>query len=63
VHVVQDSRILFLLDTVGSDNLRQMSEYPILYGEQYHPCILRRWRPVFLHPKEEIQSLIDLPQG
>jgi hypothetical protein len=32
-----------------------MSEYPIPHGEQYHSCILRRWRPAFLHPKEEIQ--------
>jgi hypothetical protein len=34
-----------------------MSEYPIPHGEQYHSCILRRWRPAFLHPEEEIQSL------
>jgi hypothetical protein len=32
-----------------------MSEYPIPHGEQYHSCILRRWRPAFLHPKGEIQ--------
>jgi hypothetical protein len=31
-----------------------MSEYPIPHGEQYHFCILRRWRPAFLHPKGEI---------
>jgi hypothetical protein len=49
--------------TVGSGDLRQMNEYPIPHGEQYHSCILGRWRPAFLHPKEQIQSLIDLPQG
>jgi hypothetical protein len=48
---------------VGSGDLRQMSEYPIPHGEHYHSCILKRWRPAFLHPKGEIQSLIDLPQG
>jgi hypothetical protein len=32
-----------------------MSEYPILHGEHYDSCILRRWRPAFLHPKGEIQ--------
>jgi hypothetical protein len=32
-----------------------MSEYPIPHGEHYHSCILRRWRPAFLHPKAEIQ--------
>jgi hypothetical protein len=47
---------------VGSGELKQMSEYPILQGEQHHSCILRRWRPAFLHPKEEVQNLIDLPQ-
>jgi hypothetical protein len=32
-----------------------MSECPIPHGEQYHSCILRRWRPAFLYTKEEIQ--------
>jgi hypothetical protein len=32
-----------------------MSEYPIPRGEHYHSCILRTWRPAFLHPKGEIQ--------
>jgi hypothetical protein len=41
---------------VGSGDLRQMSEYLIPHGGQYHSCILRRWRPAFLHPKGEIQS-------
>jgi hypothetical protein len=40
---------------VESGNLRQMSEYPMPHGGQYHFCILRRWRPAFLHPKGEIQ--------
>jgi hypothetical protein len=40
---------------VGSDNLRQMSEYPLPHGGQYHSCILRTWRPAFLYPKGEIQ--------
>jgi hypothetical protein len=40
---------------VGSGDLRQMSEFPIPHGGQYHSCILRRWRPAFLHPKGEIQ--------
>jgi hypothetical protein len=42
--------------TVGSGDLRQMREYLIPHGEHYHSYILRRWRPAFLHPKEEIQS-------
>jgi hypothetical protein len=42
-------------DGVGSTDLRQMSEYPIPHEGQYHSCILRRWRPAFLHPKGEIQ--------
>jgi hypothetical protein len=41
--------------TLGSRDLRQMSEYPIPHGGQYHSYILRRWRSAFLHPKEEIQ--------
>jgi hypothetical protein len=41
---------------VGSGDLRQMSEYPIPHGGQYHFYILRRWRPAFLHPKGEMQS-------
>jgi hypothetical protein len=49
---------------VGSGDLRQMSEYPIPHGEQYHSCILRgSCKSTFLHPKEKIQGLIDLPQG
>jgi hypothetical protein len=40
---------------VGSRDLRQMSEYPIPHGGQYHSYILRRCRPAFLHPKGEIQ--------
>jgi hypothetical protein len=51
------------VQTVGSENLRQMREYPIPHEEQYHSYILRRWRPAFLHPKGEIQSLINLPRG
>jgi hypothetical protein len=43
------------LESVGSGVLRQMSECPISHGGQYHSCILRRWRPAFLHPKGEIQ--------
>jgi hypothetical protein len=49
--------------SVGSGDLRQMSEYPVPHGEHYHSCILRRWRPAFLHPKAEIQGLISLPWG
>jgi hypothetical protein len=41
---------------VVSRDPRQMSEYLIPHGEQYHSYILRRWRPAFLHPKEEIES-------
>jgi hypothetical protein len=49
---------------VGSGDLRQMSEYPIPHREHYDSCILRRrCKPAFLHPKEEIQGLLDLPQG
>jgi hypothetical protein len=48
---------------VGSGDLRQMSEHPIPHGQQYHSCFLRKWKPAFLHPKGETQSLIDLPQG
>jgi hypothetical protein len=40
-----------------------MSEYPISHGEHYDSCILRSYKPAFLHPEEEIQGLIDLPQG
>jgi hypothetical protein len=32
-----------------------MSEYPIPHGEHYHSCILRRWRPAFLHAEGELQ--------
>jgi hypothetical protein len=39
---------------VRSGDLRQMSEYPHPHGEHCHSCILRRWRPAFLHPKGEI---------
>jgi hypothetical protein len=48
---------------VGSGDIRQMSEYLIPHGEQLHSYILKRWGPAFLHPKGEIQSLIDLLQG
>jgi hypothetical protein len=41
---------------VRSRDIRQMSEF-IPHGEHYDSCILRRWRPAFLHPKEEIQML------
>jgi hypothetical protein len=41
--------------TVGSGDLRQMSENPIPHEEHFHCYILRRWRPTFLHPKGEIQ--------
>jgi hypothetical protein len=40
---------------VESDNLRQVSGYPIPHGGQHQSCILRRWRPAFLHPKGETQ--------
>jgi hypothetical protein len=41
----------------------QMSEYPIPHGEHYDSCILRRRsKSAFLHPEEEIQGVIDLPQ-
>jgi hypothetical protein len=43
------------IDAVRSGDLRQMSECPIPHGGQYNSCILRRWRPAFLHPKGEIQ--------
>jgi hypothetical protein len=33
-----------------------MSEYPIPHGQPYHSYILRRWRPVFPHPKGETES-------
>jgi hypothetical protein len=46
---------LFLSSIVGSGDLRQMSEYPIPHGEHYHSCILRRWRPAFLHLRGELQ--------
>jgi hypothetical protein len=49
---------------VGSGDLRQMSEYPSPHGEHYDSCVLRRsCKSAFLHPEEEIQGLIDLPQG
>jgi hypothetical protein len=41
--------------SVGSRDLRQMSEYPIPHGGQYHSYILRRWSPAFLHSKAEVQ--------
>jgi hypothetical protein len=48
--------IIKIIDsTVGSGDLRQMSEYPIPHRGQYHVYILRRWRPAVLHPKGEIQ--------
>jgi hypothetical protein len=53
--------ILFYHASVGSRDLRQMSEYPITHGGQYHFYILRRWRPAFLHPKGERDT--DLSQG
>jgi hypothetical protein len=41
-----------------------MSEYAIPHGEHYEPCTLRRsYKSAFLHPEEEIQDLINLPQG
>jgi hypothetical protein len=41
-----------------------MSEYPIPHGEHYDSCVLRRsCKSAFLDPEEEIQGLIDLPQG
>jgi hypothetical protein len=40
-----------LKQIVGSGDLRQMSEYPPMEST------------AFLHPEEEIQFLIDLPQG
>jgi hypothetical protein len=41
-----------------------MSEYPIPHGEHYDSCILRRrYKSVFLYPEEELQGLIDQPQG
>jgi hypothetical protein len=46
---------LLLQETVGSGELRHVSEYLIPQGEQYHSCILRSWRPAFLHPKGQIQ--------
>jgi hypothetical protein len=47
-------------DTVGSGDLRQMSEWPI----PHEPCTLRRsYKSAFLHPEEEIQGLINMPQG
>jgi hypothetical protein len=49
---------------VGSGDLRQMSEYPSPHGEHYDSCVLRRsCKSAFLHREEEIQGLIDLPQG
>jgi hypothetical protein len=45
---------------VGSGDLRQMSEYPISHGEQYHSCILKTWRPAFLHLKERYRSATGL---
>jgi hypothetical protein len=41
---------------VGSGVLRQMSECPIPHEGHCHACILRRWRPAFLHPKGQIQT-------
>jgi hypothetical protein len=42
----------------------QMSEYPIPPWRALHSCFLRRsCKTAFLHPEEEIQVLIDLPQG
>jgi hypothetical protein len=41
-----------------------MSEYSIPLGQHYDSCFLRRsCKSAFLHPEEEIQDLIDLPQG
>jgi hypothetical protein len=50
----------YINHNVGSGDLRQMSEYPIPHGRQYHSCILRRWRPAFLHPKERYRSATGL---
>jgi hypothetical protein len=48
----------------GSEDLRQMSEFPPPNGVGgLHSCILRgSYKSAFLHSKEEIQSLTDLPQ-
>jgi hypothetical protein len=41
-----------------------MSECPLPHGEHCDSCILRRrCKSAFLHPEEEIQGFIDLPQG
>jgi hypothetical protein len=41
-----------------------MNEYPTPHGENYDSCILRgSYKPALLYPEEEIQGLIDLPQG
>jgi hypothetical protein len=63
---VQDLRVTYLVNSsklessdnqnVGSGELREMSEYPVPHGEHYHSCILRRWRPAFLHPKGDTES-------
>jgi hypothetical protein len=54
---------LRLILIIESGDLKgQMSEYLIPHGEHYDSCILRRrCKSAFLHPEEEIQSLIDLP--
>jgi hypothetical protein len=54
------------LSVVGSGDLkgRWVSQYPIPHGQHYDPCTLRRTcKSAFLNPEEEIQGLIDLPQG
>jgi hypothetical protein len=39
---------------IGSDDLRQINGYPILPKEPYHSCILRSYRPAFLHPESKL---------
>jgi hypothetical protein len=61
--------MILFAGSIGSGDLRQMSEYPIPHGKHYHSCILKS---AFLHPEREllicisafeIQGLRDLAQG
>jgi hypothetical protein len=60
------------VSTIGKDKRKcwvwrpkgQMRKYAIPHGEHCDFCFLRRrCKPAFLRHEEEIQGLIDLPQG
>jgi hypothetical protein len=43
--------MILFAGSIGSGDLRQMSEYPIPHGKHYHSCILKS---AFLHPEREL---------